>query len=250
MTNTIQQTSAKPTDPVIQLRIQRPNASRDDLEAEALELMEILRDCVLKTSELTGYLAGHPDVIAPYQKDISMLDATAGYLTTILSPSMSTSVRPTEEQALRRTEIRSQHYRAIKQMRRIPAEPKEVDESTQGGHGPALKAWAAYLASKADQEKIHMRGASGQGGTGLVPKKLAMRLAVNESRNDRKTDMRGANPIVHGTSGVLKFQLDGAGQEGSGSTEEKQDEREVDDSDQGGSRPCQGCQGDCMKEVD
>lgn len=231
MADIFQQTSANPTDPVIQLRVQRANASRDELDAEALELMEILRDCVLKTSELTGLLAGHPDVIAPYQNEISMLDATAAFLTTMLGPNANGITRRFNEQTLRRTEIRNRYYRAINQMRRIPVELKEGDGSGQGGPGPALEGRAAHLAfnKKVNQEKIDKR------------------LAVNVSGNGPKIGKRGANSFARSFSGVLKFQLDGAGQEGSGPTEEEQDEREVDGSDQGNSRPCQGNR---MEEID
>ena len=73
------------------------------------------------------------------------------------------------------------------------------------------------------------------------------RTPFNKKVTRQTIDMRSANPIVRSFSGVLKFQLDGAGQEGSGSTEEEQDEQEVDGSDQGGSRPCQGNR---MEEID
>lgn len=209
--------------------------------------MEILRDVVLKTSELTGLLAGHPEVIAPYRNEISMLDATAAFLTTMLGPNANALTRKFNEPTLRRTEIRNRCYRAINQMRRIPVELEEGDGSGQGGTGPALKGRAAHLSSnkKVNQEKVDMRGAFGQGGIGPVQKKRA----VNEQGNNRKIDMRGANPFARSFSDVLKFQLDGAGQEGSGSTEQEQeqDEREVDGSDQGGSRSCQG---NCMEEID
>lgn len=217
MANTLQQTSAKPTDPVIALRVHRAGTSREELDDEALELMEILMDCIYKTSELTGLLAGHPDVIAPYRNEISMLDATSAFLVTMLGPSVNGGVRHSTEQTLRRTEIRNRYYREINRMKRIPGEPNEIGVSGQGGSGPVLKGRAAHL-------------------------------AWNKRVNSPKIDKRGANPFVHSVSAVLKFQLDGAGQEGAGSTtEEKQDEREVDGSDQGGSRPCQGSR---MEEID
>lgn len=207
--------------------------------------MEILRDVVLKTSELTGLLAGHPEVIAPYRNEISMLDATAAFLTTMLGPNFNALTRKFNQPTLRRTEIRNRCYRAINQMRRIPVELEEGDGSGQGGPGTALKGRAAHLAvnKKVNQENMNMPGAFGQGGAGPVDKKRA----VNKKGNNRKIDVLGANPIAPSFSGVMKFQLDGAGQDGSGSTEEEQDEQEVDGSAQGGSRPCQGNR---MEEID
>lgn len=66
-------------DPILSLRVHRPDTNRDALDDEALGLMQILRDCVFKTSELTGFLAGHREVFAGHQYDVSMLDATATF---------------------------------------------------------------------------------------------------------------------------------------------------------------------------
>lgn len=162
--------------------------------------MQILRDCVFKTSELTGFLAGCPEVFAPYQYDVSMLDATAAFLTTLLSHCTYGNVRPTTDQARRRTEIRNRHYRVINQFRRIPGEQEEVAGAGVGGSGP-------------------------------VQEEPAARVAVSSGTGNRTVD-----PFLRGLSRVLQFQLDGTDQEGSGSTQEEQDQMGV-----GGSG--EGCSG-------
>lgn len=121
------------------LRIQRPNTSRDELEDEAVELFQILRDCIFKTSELTGFLAGHQELIGPFSYDVSMLDATSSFLASMMGPVNYGNVRPTAEQVWRRTEIRNRCYRMINQMRRIPGEQNEVDYTDVGGSGSAKK---------------------------------------------------------------------------------------------------------------
>ncbi|KAG6362759.1 hypothetical protein INS49_007853 [Diaporthe citri] len=198
-------TSANPTDPVLELRIQRAGASCDELDDEALELMEILRDYIFKTSEVTGILAGHPEIIAPFQYDLSMLDATSSFLASMLGPSTYGSVRPTEDQARRRTEIRNRCYRTIKQMRRIPGEQQEVDYAGQGGY-----------------ESIQV--AQGP-----------------QARPCPSIETRSVDSLAHSFSRILKFQLDGTDQEDTGTQEEQdqQDQREAGGSEQGGSRSSQ-----------
>lgn len=157
--------------------------------------MQILRDCVYNASELTGFLAGHPEVIAGHEHDVSMLDATATYLTTLLSHRTYGTVRPTADQARRRNEIRNAHYRAINQFRRIPSEQEEV-----AGAGV---------------------GMVGGGFDGYVQRQEDLSRQVNVRTNPEK---RRTDPLVRNLSRVLpvKFQLDGA-EEGSGSTEEDKD---------------------------
>lgn len=155
--------------------------------------MQILRDCVYNASELTGFLAGHPEVIAGHEHDVSMLDATATYLTTLLSHRTYGTVRPTADQARRRNEIRNAHYRAINQFRRIPSEQEEV-----AGAGVSV----------------------GGGFDGSVRQEdLSRRVNVRPNQYKQRID-----PLVRNLSRVLpvKFQLDGA-EEGSGSTEEDKD---------------------------
>lgn len=195
------QTSANPTDPVIELRVQRANASPDELDDEALELMQILRDYILKTSEVTGILAGHPEIIAPFRYDLSMFDATSTFLASMLGPATYGNVLPTEDQARRRTEIRNRCYRMINQMRRIKCEEQQVDYA-------------------------------GQGGTASVQEAQAPPFTLSPSTGTRSMD-----PLAHGLSRILKFQLDGTGQEDSSSTQEEQDQLKVDGSGQGGSCP-------------
>lgn len=195
------QTSDNPTDPVIELRAQRANASPDELDDEALELTQILRDYIFKASEVTGILAGYPEIIAPFRYDLSMFDATSSFLASMLGPATYGSVLPTEDQARRRTEIRNRCYRMINEMRRITAEQQQVDYA-------------------------------GQGGTASVQEAQAPRFTLSPSTGTRSMD-----PLAHGLSRILKFQLDGTGQEDSSSTQEEQDQLKVDGSGQGGSCP-------------
>lgn len=76
-----------PLEPVIELRVQRTNASREELDDEAVVLMQILRDCIINSNQLTGFLAGQPEATSPIQAEVSMLDATSSYLISILGQS-------------------------------------------------------------------------------------------------------------------------------------------------------------------
>lgn len=168
--------------------------------------MQILRDCIFKTTEVTGILAGHPEIIAGFQYDVSMLDATSAFLASMLGPSTYGSVRPTVDQARRRTEIRNRCYRMINQMRRIPGEQQEVDYAGQGASNPL-------------RELRELREAQAM---------FSRPIPSIETSSE-------VDHMFHSFSRMLKFQLDGTDQEGPGSTQEKQDQLEVDGSDQGGS---------------
>lgn len=202
------QTSANPADPIISIRIQRAGASPEELDDEELELTQILRDFIFKTSEVMGILAGHPEIIAPFQYDLSMVDATSAFLASMLGPgTYGSSARPlTDDQARRRTEARNRWFRTIHQMRRIPGEQQQVDYSGQDG------------------------AASVQG------------VQTPDIKPRQSIEIRRGDTLAHNLSRVLKFQLDGTGQE-------EQDQLEVGGSDQGGSRPSQGNRADA-DEVD
>lgn len=161
---------------------------------------------------MTGILAGHPEIIAPFQYDLSMLDATSAFLASMLGPGTYGSARPlTEDQALRRTEARNRCYRTIHQMRRIPGEQQQVDYSDQDGTASVQE------------------------------------TQTPDFKPCQSIEIRRGDTLAHNLSRVLKFQLDGTGQEDSGSTQEEQDQLEVGGSDQGGSRPGQS---DSVDEVD
>ena len=135
---------------MIEFRIQRAGVSRDELDDEAMELMEILRDCIRNTHELTGFLAGHTEVIGRFQNDVSMLDAVSGFLAHILGPGGYGRVRPTVDQVRRRNEIRNRQFRAINGLRRIPFQTEEIDVAIQGGSGPVQEEHAHPV--KEDQD--------------------------------------------------------------------------------------------------
>ncbi|KAK7704071.1 hypothetical protein SLS64_008629 [Diaporthe eres] len=199
---------ANPADPIISIRIQRPGATPDELDDEALELTQILRDFIFKTSEVMGILAGHPEIIAPFQYDLSMVDATSAFLASMMGPgTCGSSARPlTEDQALRQMEIRNRCYRTIHQMRRIPGEQQQVDYSGQD--------------SSASVQEVQ----------------------TPDFKPRQSIEIRRGDTLAHNLSRVLKFQLDGTGQEDSGSTQQDQDQDQLEaiGSDQGGSCPSQG----------
>lgn len=122
-----------PLEPVIELRVQRANASREELDDEAVVLMQILRDCIFNSNQLTGFLASQPEATHPIQAEVSMLDATSSYLISILGQSAYGRARPTMEQVRRRVEIYDRHSQVINRMRRLPERNDEHNRSSQEG---------------------------------------------------------------------------------------------------------------------
>lgn len=128
-----------PLEPVIELRVQRANTSREELDDEAVVLMQILRDCIFSSNQLTGFLAGQPDATRTIQAEVSMLDATSSYLISILGQSAYGRARPTIEQVRRRVEIYDNHSQVIKRMRRLPERSDGDGRCSQEGKSRFLQ---------------------------------------------------------------------------------------------------------------
>lgn len=128
-----------PLEPVIELRVQRTNASREELDDEAVVLMQILRDCIINSNQLTGFLAGQPEATSPIQAEVSMLDATSSYLISILGQSAYGRARPTIEQVRRRVDIYDRHAQVINRMRRLPERSDGDERCSQEGKSRFLQ---------------------------------------------------------------------------------------------------------------
>lgn len=131
--------TVQPLEPVIELRVQRANASREELDDEAVVLMQILRDCIINSNQLTGFLAGQPEATSPIQAEVSMLDATSSYLISILGQSAYGRARPTIEQVRRRVDIYDRHAQVINRMRRLPERSDGDDRCSQEGKSRFLQ---------------------------------------------------------------------------------------------------------------
>ena len=144
---------------MVELRVHRTNASREELDEEAVVLMQIIRECIFNSNQLTGFLAGQKDATKPFQSEVALLDATSSYLISILGQVTHARALPTMEQVRRRADIDNRYSAAINRLRRLPSREPQTDEPHPEDVSPFLELVPptprAVVYSRGFQRRMH-----------------------------------------------------------------------------------------------
>lgn len=97
------------------------------MDNQAVDLAEILRDCLCYTHMGTERHANHIKTIQDVLDDVSMLDAMAAFLAHILNP-YYVRVDPNADLALRRNDLSGRLWQVMIDLRRRPLRPEEIAE--------------------------------------------------------------------------------------------------------------------------
>lgn len=145
---------------MVDFSVYRTNTSQEDLDEEAIVLMQTIRETICNTNTLLISLTTKPGVFSPFENEVAMLDATTSYLISILGPSAAAQATPTREQRLRRLEIQQRQDEVVKRLVRLPMREREDVATHEPRPEEAVATPSVLVPNPEGSESLGYKGSS------------------------------------------------------------------------------------------